>query len=927
VADDLHPEPMIGHTEPMIGRTEPMTGHTEPNTGQPAPTTGQPAPRWPVSGTDAPHIAMPLGGIGTGNLAICSDGGLRQWQLHNIGNHSGALPGSFLAIRATHWEPPLDTVRILQAPAPPTTETPLVTDDVLPTWQRRLLAEHPGVQRVEFGGCYPFAQLRYHDDALPVEVTLEAFNPLIPLNVPDSSLPVAMFTIRLHNPGTLPVHGSVGAALQNAVGWDGVSPIDMVTGAGYGGNANRVRRADGWTTVLLENPALAPDAPGAGQMLLAADHPAAPVLRQWRHPGEFVTFLRSRAPADGAFRLVQAPGTPDPQRHGPAGYLGASPPGQTWNTGIAVPFALQPGQHTEIRLLMSWHFPNRTVNFEQFGPPRPEWGATRFWLGNHYTTVHPDAESVARAVIPRWHELREASRAWTDTLAGSGLDEQAVRHLAAQLSLIRSPTCFRTADGRFFGFEGTLGASTGMWSGEYGGSCPLNCTHVWNYEQALAAAFPELERSMRETEFDIAQAPEGYLPHRVIAPVYLRQLWDEPIGGPEDPALDGMLGAVLKTYREVRHGAGMHWLRRYWPNVVRLLEHVQRTWDRDRAGLLRGIQPSTHDIDLAGLNTYMGTLYLAALRAAEEMALLLDDPGAAAGYREVFGRGSAGYDEALFTGEYYRQVLDPGDPVAFQWLDGCLSDQLIGQWWAHQLGLGHLLPADHVRTALRSVVRHNLRSDFTDFRHPYRVFADGEDTGLLMCSWPHGGRPEIPTRYADEVWTGIEYQVAAHCLQEGLQEEAWQILRGVWGRYDGRRRNPYNEIECGDHDARAMAGRSVLEALSGVSWNAATGAVRMCLPEGDAATPVLAGGGWGTLGTSGGEVRLECRFGRWEIAELTLTGLSCQTADVHLELAAGGSVAPVDCSVATGPDGAVTVIPATPVRITPGGALTLRSRR
>ena len=879
-------------------------------------------PDWPVGSAGVPHVAMPVGGIGTGNLAICSDGSLRQWQLHNIGNHAGALPGSFLAVRATQWEPPIDVVRILQAdPIPPSTETPLVTDDVAPAWQHALLANHPGVQRVEVDGVYPFAELTYHDDELPVEVALEAFNPLVPLDVADSSLPVAMFTVTLHNPGELPVHGSVGAALQNAVGWDGVSPVDLVAGAGYGGNTNRVRRTGGWTAVLLENASLPPDAPGAGQMVLAADHPAAPVLRQWRHADEFLAFLASRAPADGGFRLAQAPGIPDPQRHGPHGHTGASPAGCTWNAGIAVPFALEPGGRTEIRLLIAWHFANRTVNFEQFGPPRPEWGATRFWLGNHYATVYPDAQAVADTVTARWHELRSASREWAAVLAESTLDRQTVRHLAGQLSLLRSPTCFRTADGRFFGFEGTLGASTVMWSGRFGGSCPLNCTHVWNYEQGLAAAFPELERSMRETEFDIAQAPEGYLPHRVISPVYLRQLWGEPIGGPGDPALDGMLGAVLKTYREVRGGAGLVWLERYWPKITRLLEYVQHTWDPERTGLLRGIQPSTHDIDLAGLNPYMGTLFLAALRAAEEMASLLGRSAAGTAYREVFARGSRAYDAALFTGEYYCQRLDPGDPVAFQWVDGCLSDQLIGQWWAHQLDLGHLLPADHVRTALAAVVRHNLRRGFAGFTHPYRVFADGDDTGLVMCSWPHGGRPAIPTRYADEVWTGTEYQVAAHCLYEGMTDEAWQVLRGVWGRYDGRRRNPYNEIECGDHYARAMAGWSVLQALSGVRWNEATGAVRIVDPGAGTVLPVLAGGGWGRLRSTADGIRLDCIHGEWRVTELGVTRTGRDVDEVELAVIRGGGE--VDVPVR---GGAGTTRPVEPVRLAAGTSLVVRCR-
>jgi len=869
-------------------------------------------------GAEFGHLAMPLGGIGTGNLAICADGGLRQWQLHNIGNHAGALPGSFFALRVSRWEPPLDEVRILQAPPRDSTGTPLVSDDVVPDWQRDLLSRCPGVARTTFCGTYPIARVRYLDPAVPLGVTLEAFNPLVPLDVDVSSIPAAFFTFRLINDGDHPLHGTLGATVQNAVGWDGITPIDGVVAPGYGGNTNRLLRREGWTSVVLENGALPDDAAGAGQMVLAADDPHAAALLRWRHADEFVTFLRSRALASGAPRLALAAGVADPQRHAPQSATVASPAGSTWNTGLGVPFLLQPGQQRLIRIALTWYFPNRYVNFEQFGPDRPEWGRSRFWLGNHYATRYGDAQDVFERVRRDWSALREATGAWTGTLAGSGLDDAAVTHFAAQLATVRSPTCFRGADGRFFAFEGVLGASTVMWSGSSGGSCPLNCTHVWNYAQALAAAFPELERSMRETELEIMQAPDGYIPHRVIAPTYLRQLWGEPIGGPDQPALDGMLGTILKAYREYRGGAGIDWLRRYWPNLTRLLRHVDRTWNVDGTGMLSGVQPSTHDIDLTGRNPLMGTLWLAALRAAEEMALLVDDADAGATYRATFSQASEAYDAALFTGEYYAQRLLPGDNTDYQWGDGCLTDQLIGQWWAHQLDLGYLLPAEHVRTALAAVVRHNLRRGFgdpRDFNRPYRVFADGDDAGLLLCTWPRGGRPAVPIRYADEVWTGSEYQVAAHCWREGLQHEGRAVLDGVWARYDGRRRNPFNEIECGDHYARSLAGWSALEALAGFAHDGPAGAYTLRRPGvPSTSVPFLARSGWGLWSRQGDELVMACTGGRLDVHRLTVVG-----GEGACKAFVDGTAVPIRCT-STGiefPDG---------IRLIDGQTLILAAR-
>src|SRR5262249_27822310 len=144
--------------------------------------------------------------------------------------------------------------------------------------------------------------------------------------------------------------------------------------------------------------------------------------------------------------------------------------------------------------------------------------------------------------------------------------------------------------------------------------------------------FPALERSMRETDWDVLQAPEGYLPHRVLLPADGRQLWGLPIGGPERPALDGVVGPVLKTYRGGRHGAGLPGLRRHLPHARQLMAYVTATWDRNGGGVLTGDQPVTHDISLQGPNMFVGGLWLAALRAMQELLALAGRAAEAAEY-------------------------------------------------------------------------------------------------------------------------------------------------------------------------------------------------------------------------------------------------------------------------------------------------------
>ncbi|WP_083958062.1 GH116 family glycosyl hydrolase [Herbidospora mongoliensis] len=794
------------------------------------------------SGEARRAVAFPLGGFGTGHVALAGDGALRQWQLGGVPNHRGFLPDSFFALRVSSTEPPDDVVRLLRSdPVPPSSDpAPNVSDAEVPDLGR--LPSWPTVEATEFQAAYPFAEVTYLDSALPVAVSLSGFTPFVPLDADASSLPLVRYRFTLTNTSAEFRHGFLLGTLQNGVGWDGVTPIDGTRGAGYGGNVNRLLRRPGQTGVLMDNPSLRETDEGYGEMLLWTDAPAlafprgvsADALLRFAETVKLVTPVQLGDFSDAALRAALADGA-SPMR-APAG---PSPAGFTWDAGLAAAFALAPGETKTIDIVHAWWFPNRFADFDRFGPT-PSYAGSRFWVGNHYATRFGGAVDVLDAYLADRDRLDSASRDWASAVADSDLPEQLKDVISAQGTLIRSPSLFRTADGRAYGFEGALGASTRNWNGDVGGSCPLNCNHVFNYEQALARLFPALGRDMRETEFAV-QAPDGSIPHRVALPLYLPQYHDVAIGGPVRPALDGMLGAVLKTYRTVLDGSGLDWLRDQWPSLRRLMEHITRTWDPDGTGILRGDQPCTYDISLHGPNMFVGGLWLAALRAMEEMARLVE-PEEAAGFARLFALGRDGYDELLWTGEYYGQP-DTGEEHDFG--QGCLSDQLLGQWWAHQLDLGHILPADRVRTALKSIVRYNLRTGFEP--HGFREFADGSETGLVVCTWPHGGRPAVPLRYCDEVWTGVEYQVAAGCLYEGLTDEAFRILDGLRERYDGTRRNPFNEIECGDHYVRAMAGWSLLDAYTGFHRDPATGEITAGRPG---RFPFVAGTGWGLVTVS-----------------------------------------------------------------------------
>jgi uncharacterized protein (DUF608 family) len=794
-------------------------------------------------------VAMPLGGLGTGTIALAGDGSLRQWQIHNQVNHLACVPHSFFAVWARTYRPPRSPVaRVLQSsafydsegpPAPPTSN-----DHLVPIPHRRLLSKLPGVAEIEYTGEYPIAELRYRDAELPLDVSLEAFNPFIPLESKDSGLPVILFNLTVANPTDRVMLASVAATLQNAAGWDGVAPIFDTRCHLYGGNVNGLVRLGEQTAITMGNAWLPEDDARSGTLALAVDVPDATYLTQW---DDLRAFWEDFA-ADGRLSNV-ADTTP-------------SPAGKTWNGALAVPFTLQPGESRTVGFTLAWHFPNRYVNYSQIHYFEFADERTKFWLGNRYNGWFRSALDVATYVAEERERLTAQTRLARDTFYDTTLPAPLIDAVTSQMSIARTPSCFWVEDGAFYGFEGCNGAST-RHNEPVGGCCPLNCTHVWNYEMALARLFPDLERSMRDTEWDLQQHPSGYLPHRVLLPTYLPRIWDREIGGPANPALDGLLGAILKTYREYLATGDEVWLNHAWPAVKRALDHLWTAHDPGRSGVIEGEQPNTYDISIYGPNTFTGTLYLASLRAIEEIARRKGETELAEECRAVFERGREGHERRLWNGEYYLQEVDLGQYPEQNWATGCHADHLFGQWWAHLLGLGHVLDPEHVRSAAKAIVAHNFQESIVGFAQQPRVYLTDEDQGVLLCTWPRGGRPAVPTQYSDEVWTGIEYEVAALLLQEGEPELAVKVVEAVRRRYDGRKQNPWNDIECGDHYVRAMSAWSLLEAAGGFFYDAAAGTIGFAPAVAPARyrAPFVTRDGWGTVeqAIDGGTLTLRLR--------------------------------------------------------------------
>lgn len=416
------------------------------------------------------------------------------------------------------------------------------------------------------------------------------------------------------------------------------------------------------------------------------------------------------------------------------------------------------------------------------------------------------------------------------------------------------------------------------WEGcmDMNGSCAGSCTHVWNYEQATAFLFGGLAKTMRDVEFNFATRKDGGMAFRAALP-----LISDQTGG---TAADGQMGTIMKMYRDWQLSGDTEFLRKSWPNVKNALAFawLENSWDANADGVMEGSQHNTMDVNYSGPNPQMQFWYLGALKAAEKIAVALNDNDFAKKCAEIYLSGSKWTDENLFNGEYYEhKVLDPETKEVitdysspnmprYQLAKGCLVDQLVGQYMAHICGLGYLAPEEHIKTTLQSIMKYNYRESMEGHFNNMRSYALGDESALLMASWPKG-RPKVPFPYFSEVMTGFEYTAAVGMIYEGMEPEGLEVIRNIRDRYDGAKRSPFNEAECGHHYARAMASWASVIALSGFNYSAIEKSMSFTSKPG---TYFWSNGtAWGTCKISEKKAELKVLSGEIFLNQFTLKGI------------------------------------------------------
>jgi len=814
------------------------------------------------------RIAFPMGGIGAGMICLEGTGGISHVSVRNKPDIFNE-PFIFSAISIKGLE---NGAKVLEGPI---ADWKVFGNAKTGNGNGKGASGYPHFEKATFSARFPFATVDLEDDDIPLEVSITGWSPFIPGDADNSSLPVASLEYKFKNTSNETMEALFSFHAENL--------MQIEKPSVWGGRFEKGGVISGIRNGFLLSQSCTPEkAHYKGDFAIFTDNKNTVTDLCWFRGGWFDS--KTIIWEDLSEFTYEDDTTT-------VGSKGAS---------LYVPVNLKPGEEKTVRLQMAWYVPHSDLRIgpeptaEELSDVQeascdPETGCcppsdAGLYYEPWYSAQFEDINELTSYWSKRYSDLRSESQIFSEAFYNSSLPGEVLEAVAANLTILKSPTVLRQKDGRLWAFEGCH---------DDAGCCHGSCTHVWNYAQAIPHLFPALERTLRETEFEISQDPSGHQNFRSALPIRLT-------GHNFHAAADGQLGGMMKMHREWRVSGDTKWMKERLPSVKKSLDYCIQAWDPEGKGILEEPHHNTYDIEFWGPDGMCTSFYLGALEAFVAM-------GSEAGldvseYRELADKGIAFMESDLYNGTYFIQKtqwegLRAADPIEaskksmggfyspealkmlekegpkYQYGNGCLSDGILGNWIGEMCYLDNFLDKEKVRSHLVSIHKYNYKHDLTDHVNPQRPgYAINKDGGLLLCSWPDGDEPSLPFVYSNEVWTGIEYQVASHLMIAGEVEKGLDIVRAARERYDGRVRNPFNEYECGHWYARAMSSYGLLQGLTGIKYDAVDKSMEIHSKVGDNFTSFFSTqSGWGNLEFEENEITLKVAYGYLDLRELEFT--------------------------------------------------------
>lgn len=738
------------------------------------------------------NISFPLGGIGTGCIGLAGNGSLVEWEIFNRPNKNSYNGYSHFAIKVE--QNGKSQTKVLQGDAIESLfgmHNDLVYVGYGNGPHCNSMAGFPHFKDVKFEGTFPLARLTFSEKDFPVSVKLTAFNPFIPHDEFNSSIPGAFFEWEVENLTSSGLECAISLSVQNP-------------------NVNSINEEfdEKFSGILFKDNGHNKDEIGYCDLCAITDQDDAHTQAYWLrgpHKDPYITYWNDLS----CDRRIKK-----------RNYTEAR-----WNDhGSLVAYVkVEPRKTKKIRFVITWNVPNQ---YNYWNPCKDEKGSDVTWK-NYYATQFENSKASAIYSMENFEKLFQKTKLFSDSLQSCSLKSFVKDAISSNLSVLKTPTVLRLEDGSLWGWEGCF---------EKEGSCEGSCQHVWNYAYVLPFLFPKLERSLRENTIKYALLESGKTKFRVPLPVG-RDL------GEFRSCLDGQMGEVIKCYREWKLSGDNDWIKERANSIFKMLEFAwskenEDGWDLNEDGVLEGRQHHTLDLELFGPSSWLQGFYLLALDCGAEIARSIGDSERANKYVKLYNQGKRWTNENLFNGEYFYHKIDLKDKsivdkygasdywgesvneIKYQVANGCIIDQMLADWHAVILGRDEIFDKEKKCIALKNLYKYNYHSSMREVLNLWRIFAVDDEGGAIICSYPKKeNSPKIPILYTEECMTGFEYALAGLMIANGYVEEGETIVKAVRDRYDGEKRNPWNEIECGANYARSMASFALMTIYSGFSFD------------------------------------------------------------------------------------------------------------
>jgi non-lysosomal glucosylceramidase len=747
------------------------------------------------------YIGMPVGGINCGTVYLRGDGRLWLWDIFNK-NQEGIEP------KEVAWDSEvLGSKRKLRSRDGSAYISP--AKDLFPLEQGfAIKVIYKGTtiikrfheddwSEVKFEATYPAAVVHYIDPDFPLEIKLTAFSPFIPLDENNSNIPMTVQSFEIKNIGEEIVEFEMTGWLENAV--NKFSATANSDGKRENTVVNKTNHVAVCSTFDATDKVKLSEAGDTGSMCLS--------------------FIGKNAVGISSFNLPLSAESFNPQlQQKDKASVNA---GEKLIAGIYTTQKLSPGKAVKKEFTISWYFPNVGA---RINVPDAR-------TGHYYVNNFADALAVADYAANQFSFLSSQTKLWKNTWYDSTLPCWFMERTFSNISALATTTSHRFKTGRSWAWEGV-------------GACEGNCTHVWHYAQATGRIFPAIERDNRQrVDLGISLQEDGG--------IWFRAEYDK------QPAIDGQAGRILGCLREHQMSADPTFLKTNWPNIKKAAQFVINQ-DKNGDGLTDTPMENTLDAVWDGEIAWIAGLCIAAIKAAEVMAEEMGDTAFAKKCHEYVVKGSKNMDDFLFNGEYYIHKPDPikGRKGVGSY-NTCHIDQVLGQSWAWQVGLGRINDREKTISALKSLWKYNFMQDVGPYLKEHtgwRPFALAGEGGMVMNTNPknevnpYGESVTWQLGYFHECMTGFEHQVASHLMAEEMTEESLILTRAVHDRYHAYKRNPFNEIECSDHYGRAMASYGTFITACGFEYHGPNGFIRFAPKwnKENFKAPFVTAKGWGS---------------------------------------------------------------------------------